>query len=244
MATGPNRGRGRQKLGTGHDSSRSGALDTGLPLLPPDPQGSHRDTRLWDNGLQQGLGAPVRDSDGGSAAREKRGDNQSAVPRDSGGLRAGGEWNGADNNGSQARSLSGIKVLELTELPDVPHGYRQPAKEATAGASASRFCDGDGFLVEGAQDKGGKLDSLVDLALDTLREVMETPTPDIDDEAFGRILSAKKDAAVSVVNSGLKADENRFRKRSNDILQKLFDKVQAQKKLNSLVIENPEQVEN
>lgn len=63
---------------------------------------------------------------------------------------------------------------------------------------------------------------------------MRTPTPDCEDEAYGRILSAKKDAAVSVLNSGLKADENRFRKRDNDLLKVLFEKVKAE---NALVIE-------
>lgn len=45
------------------------------------------------------------------------------------------------------------------------------------------------------------------------------------DDDFTRILSIKKDAAVSVMNVTLKADENKFRARAADGLQKLLELV-------------------
>ena len=69
-----------------------------------------------------------------------------------------------------------------------------------------------------------RLDGLVDKALGVLDDVMDLPL-DSDDENFGRVLSAKKDAAVNVVNLQLKADENTFRAKSADGLQKLLETV-------------------
>lgn len=46
-----------------------------------------------------------------------------------------------------------------------------------------------------------------------------------------KMLSIRKDCAASIINSGLKADENRFRRKQNDVLQRLFDVVKKDKKL-------------
>ncbi|MDE2097898.1 MAG: hypothetical protein KGL39_11665 [Patescibacteria group bacterium] len=51
-----------------------------------------------------------------------------------------------------------------------------------------------------------------------------------DDPNFARLLSAKKDAAVSVVNAVLKADENRFRQRKTDVLEKLLERIRQEEK--------------
>ena len=53
-------------------------------------------------------------------------------------------------------------------------------------------------------------------------------------------LSIKKDAAMGIIGAGLKADENRFRRRQNDVIAKLFTLVQQDKKLGP-VIDNPPQ---
>ena len=50
------------------------------------------------------------------------------------------------------------------------------------------------------------------------------------DEDFVRILSIKKDAAVSVMNVTLKADENKFRARAADGLQRLLEAVLLKEK--------------
>ena len=71
-----------------------------------------------------------------------------------------------------------------------------------------------------------RLEHLVDKGLDVLEEVMDIPL-DRSDEHFPRVLSAKKDAALGVVNLQLKADENTFRARSQDGLMKLLETVLA-----------------
>lgn len=73
------------------------------------------------------------------------------------------------------------------------------------------------------------LDNLVAKALAKLDEILGIPLPAMSHDNFIRIMTSQKDAAVSVVNSGLKADENRFRKRENDVLEKLYQQMQAEK---------------
>lgn len=46
-----------------------------------------------------------------------------------------------------------------------------------------------------------------------------------------KLLSIKKDAATSIINAGLKADENRFRRENKDIVDRLFDKIKKDGKL-------------
>jgi hypothetical protein len=50
--------------------------------------------------------------------------------------------------------------------------------------------------------------------------------PDEESEHFGRVLSAKQAAATSVINSGLKADENRLRREKKEVLQGLYKRFQ------------------
>jgi hypothetical protein len=67
--------------------------------------------------------------------------------------------------------------------------------------------------------------------MDVLEETMNESLPDPSDECYGRVLSARKDAAVSVLNTALKADENRFRVKKNDLLKNLFEKMEKEKLL-------------
>lgn len=67
-------------------------------------------------------------------------------------------------------------------------------------------------------------------------EILDTPLPGRNEDHFVRMFSSVKDAAVSVMNLGLKADENRLRKRNNDILQELYDKIALEQGMQ--VIEN------
>lgn len=73
-------------------------------------------------------------------------------------------------------------------------------------------------------DNAVTLEDLINPALSVLKEVMEVPLDD-NDPNFTRILSAKKDAAVSVVNAALKADENRFRQRKSNVLEDLLERM-------------------
>lgn len=60
---------------------------------------------------------------------------------------------------------------------------------------------------------------------------MDVPTPSPDDDDYARVLSIKKDAAVNIVNASLKADENCFRMRHNDVLDKLYAEILEKKPL-------------
>jgi hypothetical protein len=44
-------------------------------------------------------------------------------------------------------------------------------------------------------------------------------------------LTLKKDTAVALIGAGLKADENRFRRKQQDVIARLFEAVQRDKKL-------------
>jgi hypothetical protein len=46
-----------------------------------------------------------------------------------------------------------------------------------------------------------------------------------------KMLSIKKDAATAIINAGLKADENRFRRENKDIIERLFTKVRKDSKM-------------
>jgi hypothetical protein len=65
------------------------------------------------------------------------------------------------------------------------------------------------------------------MAIKRGKEILEIPIPARTDPHYARILAIVKDISVSFVNLGLKADENRLRRRENDVIDKLFAKVSA-----------------
>jgi hypothetical protein len=58
--------------------------------------------------------------------------------------------------------------------------------------------------------------------------------PDEDDPNYARLVSARKDAAVSVMNTALKADENQFKKRNNAVLENLLAEIRKEKQAKTL----------
>lgn len=84
-----------------------------------------------------------------------------------------------------------------------------------------------------------RLTRLVDTGLSVLEEVLEQPTPPLNHANYLKMLSIKKDAAVSVINAGLKADENRFRKRKNDVLGELLKQINSEKKGPPVINQQP-----
>jgi hypothetical protein len=76
-----------------------------------------------------------------------------------------------------------------------------------------------------------RLSRLVDTSLSTLEDILAQPTPPLTHNNYMKMLTVKKDAAVSVITASLKADENRFRKRKNDVLAQLLHEVQKDKGL-------------
>lgn len=70
---------------------------------------------------------------------------------------------------------------------------------------------------------------VVSKALQQIEAILDLPVPQGEDRM--KMLSVKKDAAASIINAGLKADENRFRRENKDIVERLFDKLNKSTKL-------------
>lgn len=69
------------------------------------------------------------------------------------------------------------------------------------------------------------LSRVVRKALQQIETILDMDEMMVEPEDRLKLLSVKKDAATSIINSGLKADENRFRRENKDIIEKLFEKI-------------------
>lgn len=218
---------GRQKLHDGPGGDRGSAVDTGLPLQPPDAQGSEWNPFVRLRGEGDDGCAPVRDDAIDSAAGSSGEDCGLAVPSVGRRLRSGS--NGAGRNGDD-REESGIPSFEEVidaQFPDVQDGHRGQAEETTALdpiAGLRREFD----VLE---PNPNKLDYATDLSLSACLKILEQEyLPSTHSDHF-RQLSLKKDTAMGIMTIALRADENRFRKRNQDILEKLLTMAKADKKL-------------
>lgn len=212
-------------MGYGQSSGRGGAVNPGLPVQPLNPKGSDGDTYLWNEAINRVLGAPMRNDGRDGPPPSSWEDSGPTVSSNGGGLRAGHVSGGGNGKSSKERCLSGIEGIDTSELPDVPDGYWQPAEKAASGAPGDGVRNRSGVL----EADGSDLDQIVSTGLAVLREIMDIPTPDAMDENYTKIVSIKKDAAVSAITAGLKADENRFRKRNSDVLAKMFLAIKGEK---------------
>ncbi|MCK5603818.1 hypothetical protein KAR91_18160 [Candidatus Pacearchaeota archaeon] len=70
------------------------------------------------------------------------------------------------------------------------------------------------------------LSRVVQKALAQVETILDMDETLIRVEDRLRLMSIKKDAAISIVNAGLKADENRFRRENKDIIEKLYAKIE------------------
>jgi len=61
------------------------------------------------------------------------------------------------------------------------------------------------------------------------KEVLQVRLDD-NDPNFVRILSAQQAISVSILNTAIKADENRFRQRKNNILEDILTKIRQAEK--------------
>lgn len=78
------------------------------------------------------------------------------------------------------------------------------------------------------------LSRVVSKALEQIEEILDMEIPELGTPGGAdrmRLLAIKKDASAAIINAGLKADENRFRRENKDIIEKLFDKVKKESKL-------------
>lgn len=75
------------------------------------------------------------------------------------------------------------------------------------------------------------LSKVVYKALKQIDKILDYSEVGLEDAEKLKLLSVKKDAAIGIINMGLKADENRFRRENKDIIEKLFDKIHRQGKI-------------
>lgn len=96
-----------------------------------------------------------------------------------------------------------------------------------------------GFLMNDLAVPDGKaleqntddLSRVVKKALKQIEDILDMEMPVATIAVQAKILSLKKDAAASIINAGLKADENRFRRENKDIVERLFDKIRKDGKI-------------
>lgn len=69
------------------------------------------------------------------------------------------------------------------------------------------------------------LSRVVQKALRQIEDIIDMDLEKVSAEDRIKLLSVKKDAASSIINAGLKADENRFRRENKDIIEKLYEKI-------------------
>ena len=73
------------------------------------------------------------------------------------------------------------------------------------------------------------LSRVVRKALAQIEAILDMELPDTENSA--KFLSIKKDAATAIINAGLKADENRFRRENKDIIERLFTKIKKDSRI-------------
>lgn len=75
------------------------------------------------------------------------------------------------------------------------------------------------------------LSKVVYKALQQIEMILDIDFKDVPKDEVTKILSIKKDAATAMINAGLKADENRFRRENKDIIERLFDKIKKESRI-------------
>lgn len=85
--------------------------------------------------------------------------------------------------------------------------------------------ESDKEIIVGQSDD---LSRVVVKALDKIEKILDMKAEGIDKV---KILSIQKDAATSIINAGLKADENRFRRENKDIIERLYNKMKKDSKI-------------
>ncbi len=226
MAIKTHGGRGRKELATGHGSDGGGVVDTGLPLLPPDPQGGQWRAPIRYDAAEQPTDPSVRDDARGSPARGEWQDSFKTMFGDRRGLRAGGVGHRADSERVEESSIRNFGPVELAQLPDVPDRYLEPLEETDSETADDGFRDGDGILDP--ENNYKFLARLRAKALKKIDEILDLPIPARSDiNAHIRMASIQKDAANGIIGNSLKADENCFRQRHTDALDRLYAAVEA-----------------
>lgn len=80
-------------------------------------------------------------------------------------------------------------------------------------------------------DNEDNLARVVHKALKQIEAIIDQDLEGLSVESRLKMLSIKKDAATAIINAGLKADENRFRRENKDIVERLFQKIKNDSKI-------------
>ena len=75
-------------------------------------------------------------------------------------------------------------------------------------------------------DRGQRLEDLLDLSLAKAKELLQMGLTAAGDD-YLKLAAMQKDLIVSLINTGVKVDENRFRKKSNEALGEILKQVLA-----------------
>ena len=109
------------------------------------------------------------------------------------------------------------------DMPDVPSDF------ALAPLSAEPLK---------STERSERMEALVDMALSKMEELL-TIELDPQSDDFTKVASMQKDLVVSLVNTGVKIDENRFKKRQGDALTSILAKLTEREKVLDPLLELP-----
>jgi hypothetical protein len=190
-------------------------LHSRLSLLAPDEEGSRGGADLWDG--RSGDVSPLRVHDGNGAGYDQRADRGSTDAGHGGGLRAGGDGNGAGRSVVRKVHLPGLEDLKSAQLPDVSDGYWAAASQTIAGPAEDGLRDGDGVL-----DASTELERLTHRALQEAHTILDIPNNAAEDDVNGTVLRSKNAVITTALTTQAKVDENRLRRATVDRMPEIL----------------------
>ena len=148
----------------------------------------------------------------------------------------------AEPNKSYSEPASGIASNETAgqsgsdqvEFPDIPDGWNTPSVQGPKLSTPPSPVD------VSKMDRSERLETLIDLSLSKAEELLTIElVPGSDD--FTKTASMQKDLVVSLLNTGVKVDENRFKKRQTDALTGILKGLLEREKTLGPLIDLPAQ---
>lgn len=200
------------------DRAWRGAFSARLSLLAFDEERSCWIADLWHNALTGTAPSPLRDDAGQSAGGPRDGREGRTGHDDGGRLRAGDERPRTDRVRSKAEDVQTFAAVDGSELPDVANRHWGQALPPTAYAPGNGLRDRDGVFdatdaLEDASHKAlVRLDNLMDLDFDCF----------LDPKDVAKIGNVVHNAARTVLNTQVRVDEQRLRRKTADALPRIL----------------------
>ena len=197
----------------------------GFSVQPAEPQGSVGGADL-QSGQSEQQSPSVRTQGRGRPRREWQPDrpgNPFGERRD---VSSGGGVSRPDAGAKQGSSVCSLEGTLGAELPDLSNGHWQAPDFPIAKVAEDGLRDKP-ETVEGQPNDS--LTRLVGKSLRKLEQILDLdPTPWDDD--YIKLLAMQKEAATSVINMSIKADESRFRVQNESAIVAILQEVRAMKK--------------